>query len=574
MTRGSEPETSSARWATRGVLACAGVVIVSPLVAALVAWRKGWMPFGDEGAAVAKAWGTLSRHPPLLGLYSTVSGATDASQTLYHPGPMQLWLIAGPLHLFAPSNGGALVGSALIVAFALAVWSASAWRRGGLRCLAPSLVMLAWFIAVVGAQFLRAPYLDAASMFTMLGLIGAGWAVMNRDDWYWPVAVACASVAAQSQVAFSVPVAAIAVAVAAVRTTTWIRDRRARGAPTHRRRPVTIAVVSVVVALGCWSGPLYDQFFGTGNLWALLSAGSGSDAVGPGWAMDRLVDALAFPPSWTVQGLRVDGRVLPNGQMVWHTPTAHVIGAVIFAAVFAVLFVWSVRRRNRVLVTLGVVAVAALAGSFAGASALPHDPISLIGHNRSWLVAGFAAWTFPVLAIVHWALGRLRERTPTFTVWAAAGSGLACVATLALVGSMLVASSPANDVSSSGYGAVARFASVGHEYCNRSPGAVIVSRHGYGNTLTTMGLIAQLQIEGCEVHVDRDLSSTLTGAWFAPTGNERYTLLVSQSASAPPGFDRVSTYDPTRPPARYRGFDGVYSAMQQLAPVYLYVRKR
>jgi hypothetical protein len=568
------PDTSTAAWTSRGVLACAGVVIVSPLVAALVAWWKGWMPFGDEATAVAQAWGTLSTHPPSLGLYSTVSGAADASQTLYHPGPMQLWLIAGPLRLFAPSNGGALVGSALIVALALAVWSASAWRRGRLRFLVPSIVMVAWFIAVVGAQFLRAPYLDAASMFTMLGLIGAGWAVMNRDDWFWPAAVGCASVAAQSQVAFSVPVAAIAVAVAAVRTTTWIRDRRGRGARTVRRRSVTIAVVSVVVGLGCWSGPLYDQFFGSGNLWALLSAGAGSDAVGPSWAVDRLVDALAFPPSWTVHGLRVDGRVLPNGQMVWHTPTVHVIGAAVFTAVSVGLFVWSVRRRNRELVTLGVVAAAALAGSFVASSVMPNDPISLIGHNRAWLVAGFAAWTFTVLATVQWSLGMLRERTPTSTVWAAAGSGLAGVATLALVGSMLVASSPANDVSSSGYGAVARFAEVGHDYCNRSPGAVIVSRQGYGNTLTTVGLIAQLQIEGCEVHVDRDLSSTLPGAWFTATGNERYTLLVSQSPDGPKGFDRVSTYDPTRPPARYRGFDEVYSAMQRLAPLYLYVRER
>jgi hypothetical protein len=133
------------------VFAACGVVVSSPLVAAAVAWRRGWMPLGDEAAAVAQSWGTLSSRPPLLGLYSTVSGVTDASQTLYHPGPMQLWLLAGPLHLFAPSNAGALFGSALLVAFTLAVLLVAAWRRGGLRRLVPSVAMVSWSTFVVGA---------------------------------------------------------------------------------------------------------------------------------------------------------------------------------------------------------------------------------------------------------------------------------------------------------------------------------------------------------------------------------------------------------------------------------------
>lgn len=561
-------------WVRRGMLAAACAVIVSPLVAAVVAWRRGWMPIGDEAAAVAQSWGTLSTKPPLLGIYSTVTGVTDASQTLYHPGPMQLWLLAGPLHLFAPSNGGALIGSALLVSGSVAVLLLAAWRCGGLRCLVPTIVMVAGFIAAIGAQFLRAPYLDATSMFMMLGLIGAGWAVVNRDDWFWPVAVACASIAVQTQVAFSVPVATIGVTVAAMRASTWFMDRRGGEAPTTHRRSISIAVASVVVALGCWSGPLYDQFFGAGNLWQLLSAGAKGDAVGPGWAMNRLVDTLAFPPAWTHRGLRIDGEVVASGQVVWHTPTAQVVGAAIFAAVFVAMLIWCVRRGNRPLATFGFIAAAGLAGAFIASSAMPNDPISLIGHNRAWLIAGLAAWSFPVLVVADWAVRTLQDRVRTPAVWMTAGSGIAGVAALVLVGSMLAASSPANDESSSGYGVVAQFSDVGRTFCRDAPGAVMVTQDGYGNTVTTIGLVAQLQIEGCTVHVGRDLASTLSGAWFRPTGNERYTLRVTSSSTPSPGFRRVSAYDPSSPPAAYRGFDGVFEGMRNVGRQYLDVRER
>ncbi len=567
-------ESTADSWVRRAVFAACGVVVSSPLVAAAVAWRRGWMPLGDEAAAVAQSWGTLSSRPPLLGLYSTVSGVTDASQTLYHPGPMQLWLLAGPLHLFAPSNAGALFGSALLVAFTLAVLLVAAWRRGGLRRLVPSVAMVSWSTFVIGAQFVRAPYLGAAAMFMMLGLIGSGWAVMNRDDWFWPVAVACASVAVQAQVSFAAPVAAIAGTVAAVRAVTWVQARRLGDLRTPRRRPLAIAITSLVVAGVCWSGPLYDQFFGTGNLRVLLSAGARGDAVGPGWAMNRLVDTLAFPPSWTHRGLRIDGEVLANGQASWHTPMSQALGAAIFAAVFVALFVWSVRRRNRPLVTLGLIAAAGLGGAFVAASMMPNDPISLIGHTRAWLIAGFAAWLFPVLVVADWIGDAVHRRVSPSRVWVTAGSAMACVASLCLVGAMLAQSAPAHDTSSSGYGAVARFADVGGAYCRGVPGAVVVTQDGYGNMPTTVGVIAQLQIGGCTVHVGRDLSSTLPGSWFEPTGDERLSLQVSFSSTPPKGFRRVSVYDPSDPPAAYRGFDGVYSGMQSTDPVYLHLRER
>ncbi len=529
------------------------------------------MPYGDEAATVAQSWGTSTTSPPLLGIYSTVTTAADASQTLYHPGPMQAWLLAVPLRLFAPSNAGVLIGSALIVSASLGVLLAATRRSAGLRGLLPMTVLVAALVHGIGAQFLRSPYLDAAAMFTLLGLIGAGWAVMNRDDWFWPVAVACASVSAQAQVAFALPAATVAVAIVVVRGATWLRDRRRGGGEEgSRRRAVTIAIVSVLIGVGCWSGPLYDQFFGSGNLSALIGAGAGAESVGVGWAWNRLVDTLAFPPAWTSSALRIEGRVLADQTVAWQTPAVHVVTAVVFAGVFGACLVRCVRRRSRVLGSLGVIGLAGLAGAAAAASALPNDAVSLIGHNRAWTIVGFVAWSFPVLVAADWVVDAVRGRARPVAHRSAVGAGTVGVVVLAVL--TLADASPANDVSSSGYGTVARFAETGRELCERSERPVVVGSDGYGSTLLAVGLVAQLQIEGCDVHVRDELARTLPGTWLRPTGNEDTTLFVSRSATPPDGFEQADRYDPSHPPARYRGYDGVYAAMQLRDPVYLHAR--
>ena len=85
--------------------------------------------------------------------------------------------------------------------------------------------------------------------------------------------------------------------------------------------------------------------------------------------------------------------------------------------------------------------------------------------------------------------------------------------------------------------------------------------------------MAQLQIEGCDVRVGSGLESTVSGAWFRPTGDETVTLRVGRSRTGPPGFRLVGSYDPLDPPPAYRGFDGIYSGLQNRDPMYLHLRK-
>lgn len=556
------------------VMAAVVAVLATPLIAAVVAWRRGWMPIGDDAAVLAQSWGTFSAHPPLLGNYASVTSVTDASQTLYHPGPLQLWLLAGPQHLFAPSNLGALVGSALLVTAALALVLVACRRAAGVVALAPMVVLVAWFMAASGAQALRSPYMGTISMFMLLGLVGAAWAVLDRDDWFWPAVVVTASVAVQAQVSFAVSAAAILCAVVGVRAVTWWRDRAA-GRVRSRRRAWTITGVTAGVAAVCWVGPLYDQFFGSGNLWELLTAGAGAEAVGPSWGWNRLVDSLAFPPAWTFSGARIDAVVRPEGHMAWHTPGLHLVGAAVFTVAFVVLARRCVRRRNRPLVMLAVLAVASIVGAFVASVLMPDEVGSLIGHTQPWRVASFVAWSFVAVAAVEWIVAAFRGRASMRSLGrlasaAVAGCLVAVVVPLVLT---LARSSPSHDMASVGFGAVDRFATVGADLCAGDPGGIVVTQDGFGSTLTTVGLVAELQHRGCTVHVSGDLRETLSGDWFRPSGDERVTLRVASSRATPAGFREVSVYDPGDPPASYRGFDTVYELMQRSDPVYLQVHR-
>lgn len=555
------------------VAPAAVAVLVTPLMAAIVAWRKGWMPMGDEAAVMAQSWGVLTTSPPLLGNYSSVTTATDTSQTLYHPGPLQLWLLAIPQHLFAPSNAGVLIGSALLVTtmFGLVLWACR--RVAGTAVLITTVVMLACFMNGMGAHSLRSLHMGTMPVFVLLGFVGACWAVMNRADWFWPAGVACASLAVQAQVSFSVPIAVIVCAVVIVRVVTWSRDRR-DGRTGSRRRTWMITGTATVVAAMCWAGPLYDQFFGSGNLLHLLAAGAEADAVGPAWGWNRFLDAFSFPPAWTVVGVRFDVVMLPDGRLTWQTPLTNVIAATLFWMVFVVLVVRCVRRRNRPLASLAILAVASTLGAFIASTLMPDDPLSLLGHAKPWWIASFLAWLFVVAAVAEWVVSVVRARVRTHAgrarSWVIAAACL--TATVVPLAFVLSRSSPSHDESSSGFGAVDRFTNVAMQYCSESSGGLIVTQDGVGSTLTTLGVIAELQLRGCEVHVEGDLEATLSGPWFRPTGEERFTLRVASSSRVPAGYREVSVYDPADPPARYRGFDNVYVLLQRSAPMYLDVR--
>jgi len=60
------------------------LLILSSCIGAIA---RGWLPVGDDAALSARAFQSLSVHPPLVGMLSTAGNAIGVH--LYSPGPLQ-----------------------------------------------------------------------------------------------------------------------------------------------------------------------------------------------------------------------------------------------------------------------------------------------------------------------------------------------------------------------------------------------------------------------------------------------------------------------------------------------------
>ena len=77
------------RWASHGLV---WIALLVPMVSELA---RGWRPDSDNAAIAARAYQSLSLHPPLVGM-TTVAGN---GHVLFDPGPLMFYLLAVPVHL-------------------------------------------------------------------------------------------------------------------------------------------------------------------------------------------------------------------------------------------------------------------------------------------------------------------------------------------------------------------------------------------------------------------------------------------------------------------------------------------
>ncbi len=584
---GSEvPDAPSAgavpRWARRVVVAAAAVVTALPFVSALIAWKKGWMPTSDWASVVIRAYDTFSARPPLVGIYSSATTSAGSTRSVYHPGPLQEWLLAGPIHLLAPSTAGILLGSALLVSAPILTVLVVAHRRGGWCGLAAATVAVSAYMLATGPVMLYAPLHTWMATYAMIGFLASAWAVLDHDEWFWPIAVFFLSVAGQAQVAFMVPGAVVLVVVATVRIVRAVTRGRRDAVPSTvgatdrtvrcRRRSRRVAATTVIVTAACWAGPLWDQFAGTGNLWALFVTGRDGSAVGPLWALRELAGTLAIPPSWISLDLHLSITVVGGTRVIWHTSALQWTTAAVVAVALGLSIRRAVRRRRRLLAALGIVAVAALGGCFIASVLMPDEPFSLLGHREIWRSAGLFTWGFLAASLVDVAveasvaIRRLPRRigSPwTGTVAAAAVVSVVVVASVGTIGR----TSPERESGSSAFGAVETFTAVATPYCAQGP--IVVRPTTLVDAPAALGLIAMLTMRGCTVHA-ASLAQILPGPLHRADGTEPTTLTIDGFDLPPPGCQRVAVYDPADAPPRYRDFTRTLERLQRSGLLYLF----
>lgn len=350
------------RWFVLTSSLCVGLVLFVGIRAAI----DGWLPLGDDGYFALRAHDVFSTHPPLVGTAS--SAATYSGAPTNHPGPLQFFLLAVPVHLFGVGPGS-VVGQALINASAI---GGAAWllrRRFGPVAGAVGavcLLALAWAMGSVLVHEVWGPW--AVIIPFALFLVAVGLAA-GGDVRALPVVAVAGSMVLQTHASYVLLVPGLmAFSFAAVLLWAYVDRRRSDDdeAPRVRwgdaKRWVAIGLAVLVV---CWLPPLVQQVRNEpGNFRALWLAAKADSpgTVDLGVGVYVVSGTVALPPWWFPPGFEdatpaydwVDsdqGHALANVAMA-------VLVVLLAAAVRS-----AVRRRDRlVLAALATAIVALLLG--------------------------------------------------------------------------------------------------------------------------------------------------------------------------------------------------------------------
>jgi hypothetical protein len=350
--------------------------LIVPMVVVLA---SGWVPVGDVAAIAIHAHQSLSLHPPLVGMFSTL--ARSSGRFVYDPGPLLFWLLAIPVRI-DPVRGamwGAVVlgGTALSVAIE-AVWSARQWL--GCAVVAFAIVDYLWFVPPVVENlawnaFFPVPFLIAAT--------AVAWVVATGKLGWWPVLVFLGSVAAQGQLIYTLPALALIVSAPVVALVVAGRPKRLRWLATGS-----------VVALACWLAPFGQQLGSRGNLSVLAGSGQGLPRTGFTFGL-RAVGAIGSPSALWLH--RLPGSYVTVLESIVVNPAA--LGVVVLGGLGLVASAawWSGQRP---LCALSLVALASSVGLMIGFAEVPlENSLSL-----DYMICVLWAASVLVWAVAVWAV--------------------------------------------------------------------------------------------------------------------------------------------------------------------------
>jgi hypothetical protein len=372
------------RWASHGLV---WIALLVPMVSELA---RGWRPDSDNAAIAARAYQSLSLHPPLVGM-TTVAGN---GHVLFDPGPLMFYLLAVPVHL-DPSRGlfwGATLLCGAVLSLAIeAAWSAGLWVAGAV--VAFTTLDLLWLTPTVFENMAWNAYFPVP--FFMAAVVLAWVVALGRVRW-WPVLVFVASVAAQSHLTFVIP--------SVVLTLTALIF----GLHAARLRHLGWLITGVGVGLVCWLAPLVQEVGrGRGNLSALARPDGRGAILGFSFGLRWLGAAGSLHPLWLTH--------LPTGFFpVLGLEYAHApwFGGLIIALLLCITAA-TLATGRRELGALGAIALAAAVSEMASFAVFPAGNLLNLSYliNSLWVLS-ILIWSVVVWAAVSiglWVWHRYRE---------------------------------------------------------------------------------------------------------------------------------------------------------------------
>ena len=394
------------------------VVPCVPIVVMVIRKLTGdWQPLGDAAYFAVRSRDVLTANHPLLGAWS--SGSTNLEQSVNNLGPLQLDLLAPFTRLLGPE--GLAIGIGLLnVAAVVGVWAVCRRLIGpvGVVAVMGVTALLEW---TMGSRALIEGRQQWALMLPFWCLLFVSWAVSAGRAWALPWLVFVASLIVQTHLTFVLPTGMVALAALAGFVVTRWTLGDAGGGAAPRVRPMLVAAAVGVV---CWAQPLWDQFFGTGNLGRALGAPGEAAGIGGTRGARVLTHILGQPPYWLADSIP---RFVPTDQLT-NESSAWLRLAILGAVTIGAALMAGLRPSTHARTALAIWGPALLAVSWWTASTIPITSFGLAPQNYRWV--------WPVGAFVTVSLASsLAEAVATRVAVprSAVASVLAAGATLAML---------------------------------------------------------------------------------------------------------------------------------------------
>ena len=208
-------------------------------VSGLLAVRQGWAVALDDGAIAVGVHDTLSLHPRLVGLYTSLTSFSGSGTRLHNLGPLEFWLLAVPGRIFGPTGSGLVLGATALNVLALSgiVWLAH--RRAGWPATVVVSAIALIYQFVQGGVILHEiwnPFLAVA--WLVLTLFGC-WSLADGDDLLLAPTAVAASLTVQLHLSYVAPAVCALVWGLVGLAVTIVRARREAGVVRERGpRPV------------------------------------------------------------------------------------------------------------------------------------------------------------------------------------------------------------------------------------------------------------------------------------------------------------------------------------------------
>ena len=496
--QGSREATPASRRESRLAWTVALIALVPVVVAAARGISNHWVPAGDNAFIAVRSRDVLTSHPPLLGLWASISWALPFD--INHPGPLLFDLLAVPTRLFGPA-AGLPIGVAVLNGAALLGIAAFAWRRGGALVMTTAVAVAALLSWSMGSEILYEPWHAHVTVLPFLCFVFLVWSLTCGDVAALPWMAVAGTFVLQTNLSYGLLVPLLAGwGILGLALTARRARRESEGDwPRLRRRLQVAGVVTAFLVAAGWLQPLIEQFTATGqgNMTRLARSLTRSvHAVGFVNGPRLFAKVASLPPFWFRSSLRDAFPFSPFGNPLPSTIRAG-LSLVVLAGVLVVCARASWARSDRTafnaVVTAAFLAVLALAT--AARTPTPPDGFGTAAYQLRWVwpVAAFV-WFAVILTLVR-RVSVLPSRK------FAAASVLSLVTVLAVVGTVPTSNQGTNVPSRSEPRARALLAQLGPL---RGRGPLLFTT--FGNVFDPYGpaVVAELRRRGIPFFVSPD----------------------------------------------------------------------